>query len=167
MTFAERMFLLQYGAERVVHSLSLRNGTPRLYWEPFVGVLVYSGDRWIVFDTGLARDAVEDAGVHASYRETALASGADELDQWRLTPAPPAPRSWLWTPPGDPLVSALGEVGVSVGDLDCAVVSHFHLDHSGGIRTLSEAGVRVLVGEEDLDVALGQPVAGTAVHLPD
>ena len=167
MKFAERMFLLQYGAERVVHSLSIRDGTPRLYWEPFVGVLVYSGDRWILFDTGLAQDAVADAGVHASYRETALERGADELEQWRLSPAPPAAGTWLWTRPGDPLLSALGDVGVSVGDLDCAVVSHFHLDHSGGIRTLADAGVSVLVGERDLQVTLGEPVAGSAVHRPD
>ena len=50
---AARMFLLQYGAERVPRSLSLRNGPSDLGWEPLYGVLVDTDDGWVLFDTGM------------------------------------------------------------------------------------------------------------------
>jgi glyoxylase-like metal-dependent hydrolase (beta-lactamase superfamily II) len=51
------------------------------------------------------------------------------------------------------LVSALADVGLRPADLSLAVVSHLHLDHSGGIATLSEAGVAVAIQAEELSFA--------------
>ena len=56
---AARMFLLQYGAERVPRSLSLRGGTSDLGWEPLYGVLVDTAEGWVLFDTGMGRDALD------------------------------------------------------------------------------------------------------------
>ena len=53
------MFLLQYGAERVPRSLSLRNGSPDLGWEPLYGVLLDTDDGWVLFDSGMGRDALD------------------------------------------------------------------------------------------------------------
>ncbi len=55
--------------------------------------------------------------------------------------ATPDPGRWTWGRGEDPLGTALAEVGLAVGDLRLAVVSHLHGDHAGGIGTLARAGV--------------------------
>ncbi len=55
--------------------------------------------------------------------------------------AMPDPGRWTWGRGEDPLGTALAEVGLAVGDLRRAVVSHLHGDHAGGIGTLARAGV--------------------------
>ena len=151
---AIRMFVLQYGAERVSKSLSLRGGPPELAWEPLPGVLVETADGWILFDTGMSRVNHDDPAAQALYRDGAVAEGHDPGEPTRaLWPDPPDPSAWTWGLPGDPLVSALAEVGLVPSDLGLAVVSHLHLDHAGGIATLSEAGVEVAIQAEELEFA--------------
>ena len=53
----------------------------------------------------------------------------------------------------DPLPAALATVGLVVSDLSLAVISHLHLDHSGGIPLLAEAGVPVALQRAELDFA--------------
>ena len=50
---AERLFLLQYGAERVSKNLSLAGGPHHLYWEPLIGVLVETSAGCVLLDTGM------------------------------------------------------------------------------------------------------------------
>lgn len=151
---ASRMFVLQYGAERVPKALSLRGGPAELYWEPLPGVLVETSEGWILFDTGMAREALDSEEAQAIYRDGAVGLGIDvERPTWSLHPHPPDPGRWNWGLPGDPLVTALAEVGLEPSDLSMAVVSHLHLDHSGGIPLLAEAGVPVAIQRAELDFA--------------
>ncbi len=148
------MFVLQYGAERVPRSLSLRDGPSDLGWEPLYGVLVDTADGWVLFDTGMARAALDADETQDSYRAAAVDAGADpDQPTWSLHPAPPDPTRWNWGLEGDPLVAALATVGLTVGDLSLAVISHLHLDHSGGIPLLAEAGVPVAIHRAELEFA--------------
>jgi N-acyl homoserine lactone hydrolase len=149
---AQRMYLLQYGAERVPRALSLRDGASTLGWEPLFGVLVATDLGWVLFDTGMARAALDAEETQESYRAAAESAGAPtETPTWSLHPAPPEPRRWNWGLEGDPLVTALAAVGLEIGDLRLAVVSHLHLDHSGGIPLLARAGVPVAIQRRELD----------------
>jgi N-acyl homoserine lactone hydrolase len=151
---ASRMFVVQYGAERVPRALSLRGGPADLGWEPLFGVLVQTGDRWILFDTGMARAALDAEETQQSYRAAAVDAGADpDEDTWSLYPTPPDPSRWNWGLAGDPLPVALASLDLAVADLSLAVISHLHLDHSGGIPLLAAAGVPVALQRAELDFA--------------
>ncbi len=149
MSFADRLFILQYGAERVSKALSLVGGDPdHVYWEPLMGVLVQTGAEWVLFDTGMSRSNHQSDEVERVYRG-GEAGQEPPAAPWHLSPAPPADRS-TWGLPGDPLVTALETIGLAPGDLTCAVISHLHWDHSGGINTLADAGVRVVIHSDEL-----------------
>jgi N-acyl homoserine lactone hydrolase len=148
------MFVLQFGAERVPKSLSLAGGPDDLVWEPFSGVVVETTDGWILFDTGMGRGALDAEATHRLYREGAIALGHDpDAPTAAVHPAPPDPRAYTWGLPGDPLVAALDGVGLVPADLRLAVISHLHLDHSGGIPTLARAGVPIAIQSAELDFA--------------
>ncbi len=151
---ASRMYLLQYGAERVPRSLSLRNGPSFLGWEPLFGVLVETGEGWVLFDTGMAREALDAEETQQSYAAAAIDAGEDPNQQtWALYPTPPDPTRWNWGLPGDPLVAALATVDLTVSDLSLVVISHLHLDHAGGIPLLADAGVPVALQQSEMDFA--------------
>lgn len=151
---AKRLFVLQFGAERVPKSLSLRGGPHDLAWEPFSGVVVETTGGWILFDTGMARAAQDDAATQAVYREGAVALGHDPaVVTPAVHPTPSASHHWTWVLPGDPVVSALATIGLSPSDLTLAIISHLHLDHSGGIPTLARAGVPVAIQSDELEFA--------------
>ncbi|MEV0001506.1 N-acyl homoserine lactonase family protein [Micromonospora sp. NPDC050980] len=163
---ADRMYLLQYGAERVSAALSLRGGpVERHYWESFVGVLVRGGDEWILFDTEMARAALDSPAVQAAY---AAGDNGDDDFRWHLTPTPPADRRWTWGLAGDPLAAALATVGLTPEQISRAVVSHLHVDHAGGIPTLAAHGVPVAAHRDELAFARSGAVGVTAgFHPPD
>jgi N-acyl homoserine lactone hydrolase len=156
---ARRLFVLLYGAERVPKSLSLRGGSEDLYWEPLLGVLVETDDGWLLFDTGMARGALESDDVQAAYHAAAGASTPEQVARpWSMYPTPPHPERWNWGLPGDPMEAALASVGLAPSDLFLAVISHLHLDHSGGIPTLAHAGVPVAIQRSELEFAMSGTV---------
>ena len=147
MALAERLFVLQYGAERVSKGLSLRGGDPRhLYWEPLVGVLIETSAGWVLFDTGMSRRNHDSGEVERLYRS---ADDPARREPWLLGPVPPLGRS-TWGLAGDPMTAALAEVGLVPEDLALAVVSHLHWDHTGGIPSLAAAGVEVVLHSDEL-----------------
>lgn len=151
---AKRMFLLQFGAERVPKSLSLRGGPHDLVWEPFSGVVVETTEGWILFDTGMAREAHDDVATDRLYRDGAVALGHDpSIPTPAMHPMPPDPAAFTWALPEDPLVSALSLVGLAPSDIALAIISHLHFDHSGGIPTLARAGVPVAIQAAELAFA--------------
>lgn len=166
---ASRMFLLQYGAERVPRSLSLRDGPSFLGWEPLFGVLVETSEGWVLFDTGMARAALDAEETQQSYAAAAIDAGEDPGQQtWSLYPTPPDPTRWNWGLAGDPLVAALATVDLTVSDLSLVVISHLHLDHSGGIPLLAEAGVPVALQQAEMDFARsGRAVFAEGFRAPD
>lgn len=167
---AERLFILQFGAERVAKGLSVKGGGGQLYWEPLTGVVVETSQGWVLLDSGMSRAASEDMRNQAAYAVAAQAFGAtgDGDQPWHLYPPPPDPGSWTWAPEGDPLEDALAWVGLAPEDLSLAAVSHLHLDHSGGIPRLAAAGVPVAVQREELTFARrGTPGLSDGYHAPD
>ena len=142
MAQAERLFLLPYGGERVSRALLLPGAdAAHLYWEPLVGLLVETAAGWVLFDTGTSRRNHNSAVVEQVYRGDAAPATAKV--PWHLLPTAPVDRA-TWGLPGDPLVAALRALGLMPGDLALAVLSHLHWEHTGGIPTLTEAGVEVL-----------------------
>ncbi len=170
---ALRLFVLQYGAERIPKGLSLLGGTAQLYWEPLTGVLVETADGWVLLDTGMSRTALDDDGNQSAYAAAAAAYGADpergpDDGGWHLHPQPPGDGRWTWGLSGDPLEAALAAHGLAPADLALAAVSHLHLDHSGGIPTLAAAGVPVAVHRDELAFARsGRPGPADGYHAPD
>jgi glyoxylase-like metal-dependent hydrolase (beta-lactamase superfamily II) len=151
---ATRLFLLQFGAEYVPKAVSLPNGGSRLSWEPIVGMLVETSDGWILLETGMGRKALDDPAAQDGYRRAAQAAGVtlDSVPVRRvLPPLPPEDRTWTWGLGGEPMVSALAEHGLTPSDLALAAVSHLHLDHSGGLAALGQAGVRVAIQRSELE----------------
>lgn len=148
---ARRMFILQFGAERVGKSLSIRGEADTPFWAPFLGVLVETSAGLILFDTGMSRSAHEADDVEAIYRPEPPTAPDP---RWHLHPAPPvgSARS-TWGLAGDPLATALAALGFSVSDLHLAVVSHLHWDHSGGIPSLAAAAVPIVIHRDELAFA--------------
>ncbi len=147
-SFARRLMVLQFGAERVSKSLSLLGGGDELFWATMSGALAETADGWVLFDTGMSRPSLDSPEVDAVY-----AAGRTDGQPWHLEPFPPDPHRWTWGLPGDPLVTALAGVGLRPEDLSLAVISHLHWDHSGGIGTLAAAGVPVAIHRDELAFA--------------
>ncbi|GAB2637906.1 N-acyl homoserine lactonase family protein [Gordonia jinhuaensis] len=140
MAYANRMFMLDYGRELVHKSLSVLGGSDAVLAEPIPGVAVETDDGVVILDTGISRQALDDIDtVGAMYGDDLLPTG----------------------PTGDPLHAALAAVGYGLDDVCLAVVSHFHLDHSGGIRTLSEAGIPVVIDAAELEYVQARIADGT------
>lgn len=148
---AQRMFLLSFGFEFVPRSLSVRGADRRVIAEPICAAVVETTAGWVLLDTGIGRAALNDVpALEAVYR---------------TGPRPTA------DPGRDPLVVALAAVGLTVGDIALAAVSHLHLDHTGGIPLLAAAGVPVVVQRSELEHGLAAAAAGrgleVAVYGPD
>jgi glyoxylase-like metal-dependent hydrolase (beta-lactamase superfamily II) len=164
---ARRLFVLQLGGERVPDALSLRGGGPRLSWEPIAVVVVETPSGWVLLDTGMGRAALDSPAVQGAY-----AAGRDPDDDVDpdvlLTPSPPDPHAWTWGLPGEPLVAGLASIGLQITDLAIAAVSHLHVDHSGGIPLLADAGVPVAIHADELAFARSAAArVEEGFHAPD
>ncbi len=166
-TVADRLFFIQYGAERVSKNLSLAGGRHHLYWEPLFGALIETANGWILLDTGMSRRAHEDEANTAAYQ----AGGVDapNLDTpWHFYPEPQTRNGWNWGKGDEPLVAALAEVGLAPSDIALAAISHMHVDHSGGIPVLARAGVPIAIQSAELDfVRSGVVGIAEGFHEPD
>lgn len=163
---ADRLFFLQYGAERVSKNLSLAGGRHHLYWEPLYGTLVETSEGWVLLDTGMSRAAHDSPENTAAYAAGCV--GAPNVDdQWHLYPEPP-PGHYNWGKGDNPLESALAEVGLTPADISLAAITHMHVDHSGGIPTLARAGVPIAIQAKELEfVRSGTVGIAEGFHAPD
>ena len=50
----------------------------------------------------------------------------------------------------DDLEEELGDLGVKLADVRCAVVTHVHADHAGNARELQRHGIKIIAGSRDL-----------------
>jgi glyoxylase-like metal-dependent hydrolase (beta-lactamase superfamily II) len=55
----------------------------------------------------------------------------------------------------------LAKLGVKLGDVRCAVVTHGHADHAGGAHVLQQLGIKIIAGSGDL----WREIAGVHGHL--
>jgi glyoxylase-like metal-dependent hydrolase (beta-lactamase superfamily II) len=143
---AHRMFLLEYGAELCPKSWSVLGADDELRWVPVVGIAVETDIGWVVLETGFSRQAVDDREAC----EVVYGPGHD-------------PRALS----GEPFAHALENVGLSVSDVALAAVSHFHIDHTGGLPLLAAAGVPVMVQRKELDFALHRGDIQVAYYRDD
>jgi N-acyl homoserine lactone hydrolase len=134
------MFMLEFGRELVPKSLSVLGADDHVITTPIYGVLVETSDGLVLLDSGISRSALADpeamteiygAGMHAT------------------------------GPPGDPLEVALASLGFSVGDISLAVISHLHLDHTGGIGLLTASKVPVAIARTEIEYGLQRAAQGT------
>ena len=162
---AERLYFVQFGAEHVSKSLSVRGAEDTLSWEPFIGLVVQTPAGWVLLDSGMSRRAFESAEIASAY---GAGNPAHASAPWPLDPAPPELAEWAWILDGDPLETALATVGLSVSDLALAAISHLHVDHSGGIPTLAAHGVPIAIQRRELEfVRSGAVGAEQGFFAPD
>lgn len=167
MNTAKRMFFVQFGAQRISKKLSLAGGPHHLYWEPVFGTLIETSDGWVLLDTGMSRKA-HDSPRNFEVHDEKGREADNYLIPWHLYPEPPNELAWDWGAGEDPLVAALAGVGLTPTDLSLAATSHMHIDHSGGIPTLSRAGVPIAVQRAELEfVRSGEAGMHNGFHEPD
>lgn len=97
--------------------------------------------------------AVFDTGMHPELeRSTARMRSTADLFEVEQAPA-------------STLAGQLAEKGLSVDDVDVAIVSHLHFDHCGGLVQVPNA--RVLVQEAEWVAAFAGPLVDFGVFNPD
>jgi hypothetical protein len=128
---ADRMFLLQYGAEPSPKWISVRGG----------------GDRCCGCRSSASSSTRGGLGAAGDGMSRAF------LDDEALRRSVYTSEEQPWMTGDDPVAHALAGVGLAVGDLALAAVSHLHVDHAGGLRTLAAAGVPVAVQRTELAFA--------------
>ncbi len=136
--------MLEYGSEQVPKSLSVQGAGEKVIVTPIFGAVVETSAGLVLLDTGISGTALRDpAALSAIY-------GADRHP---------------WGAPGwaqsSPLQAALATVGLSIGDLSLAAVSHLHLDHCGGVPELAAAGVPVAIQGRELAFGRARAAQGT------
>lgn len=106
------------GWEPIPESISLAGGDPATFLlEPVTASAVVFRDGWVLVDSGfdvtVVRDPVKRAARYDYPCYTAI------------------------VPPGDPLPELVAAAGLRWADLRGCVLSHLHLDHTGGLRFLN------------------------------
>jgi N-acyl homoserine lactone hydrolase len=143
---ALRMFLLRFGTEYVPKSVSVAGAPRTMIACSVIGIVVETGAGWVLLEAGFSRAFLDDDGAQrAVYRGAPFATGL----------------------PGEPLLTALEQVGLELGDLSLACVSHLHADHSGGLPLLAAAGVPVAIHRDELEFARMRASVTDGYYGPD
>ena len=128
-----RLHPMIVGYEPIRESISVLGGDPAVFLlEPVTVSAVVHENGWLLVDAGFNVDVVRDPVERATYYN------------WDSYTA--------LLPPGDPLADQVAELGLSWGDLRGCIVSHVHLDHTGGLRLLGPE-VPVLIQRAEYDFA--------------
>lgn len=154
-----RVVPLTFGWEHIPKRISTPLGPDpdRHMVEPVPGLLVEVDGGYLLFDTGFNAGVVRDAPMYERYW------GAADRH------VPFAPTVELAGPPDqDPLEAAFALVGVDPAEVVGVVVSHFHNDHSGGVRWFA-GKAPVYVQRAEWEALRADPVKAEsmAVHLVD
>jgi glyoxylase-like metal-dependent hydrolase (beta-lactamase superfamily II) len=129
----EEIHLLTVGYEFVPYAWTCEGETDespvRL---PLTALLARTEGKWFLFDTGLGPE----------FRDVEFSR------RWYQWGDPELPGD-----DPDPLLDQLRRCGVSIDDIDVLVMSHMHVDHTGGIRYFAD-GRPVFVQGAELDFGL-------------
>ncbi|MFZ6990633.1 N-acyl homoserine lactonase family protein [Curtobacterium sp. RRHDQ66] len=110
-----RLVPLVLGWEPIPESISLRGGDPaRFLLEPVTAVAVVFDEGWVLVDGGFDLDRVRDPKQRAAHYDHANYTAV--------------------VPPGDALAEGIAAAGLAWDALAASVISHVHLDHTGGLR---------------------------------
>jgi N-acyl homoserine lactone hydrolase len=150
---------LTFGWEHIPKRISTPRAPDgdRYMAEPVPGLLVEVDGGYLLFDTGFNAAIVRDAPLYERFW-----GDIDRRLDW-------APMVELAGPPGqDPLHAAFALVGVDPADVVGVVVSHFHNDHSGGVRWFA-GKAPVYVQRAEWEALRADPVhaESKAMHLVD
>ena len=135
-----RIVALTLGWEELPLSVSV-HGAPEgeRYTCPIPGLLLQTGEGWLLIDTGFNSALLRDKGFARRYFGNPL-----------FVASLPGP--------GEPLEEALAEVGVDIADITTVALSHLHHDHAGGLRHFA-GRVPVHVQRAELEFGLNDPAA--------
>src|SRR3954452_12618436 len=135
-----RIVPLTLGWEELPKSVSV-HGAPaeERYTCPIPGLLLQTGDGWLLMDTGFNSALLRDKGF------------ADRFFGNPLFRA-------VLPGPGEPLEEALAAVDIDIADITAIALSHLHHDHAGGLRHFA-GRVPVHVQRAELDFGLNSPEA--------
>jgi glyoxylase-like metal-dependent hydrolase (beta-lactamase superfamily II) len=140
----ERLYLLTVGYEFVPYAWTLEGETDETPIRlPLTALLARTEGRWFLFDTGLGPE----------FRDVEFSR------RWYQWGEPEMPGD-----DPDPLRDQLRRCGVSLDEIDVLVMSHLHVDHTGGIRYFAD-GRPVYIQSAELDFGLS-PAAEPAQWLP-
>jgi glyoxylase-like metal-dependent hydrolase (beta-lactamase superfamily II) len=142
----DRLHLLTLGHEHSPRWISIEGGGDELLRLPVIGILARAPAGWFLLETGIgaayARDREENRRIYVD--------------------APPELPG-----PGDPVLEALEEHGVPLGELAGVAVSHLHVDHAGGLRHVAGTGTPVHVQRAELRYALEEAGEAQAYRRAD
>lgn len=137
MTAIRRLIPLTVGYERLPKSFSLHGDVSgETLVEPVPAVLLDTEVGWVLLDAGINTVLIRDLHL---YRRT---HGRNN----EITP--------ILVGGGEPLLEAMADHGVGVGDVRRIVLSHLHNDHAGGLR-LFDCQVPVWVQRRDYEYGMG------------
>src|SRR4051812_43911159 len=135
MTSVRRLIPLTMGYERLPRSFSLHGDTSgEMLVEPVTAVLLDTDDGWTLLDCGVNTVLVNDPHLYRRMH-------ARNHDIRPILTG------------GEPLVEALAEHGVGLGDISRIFLSHLHNDHAGGLR-LFDCRVPVWVQRVEYEYAM-------------
>lgn len=116
MTGVRRIIPLTMGWEELPKSISVHGAAPaERVREPVPAVLLETTGGWVLLDTGFNTALLRDPALRRRFY--------------------PSPSYQPELPPGDePLLDALAAAGVDAADVAAVAISHFHVDHVGGLK---------------------------------
>jgi N-acyl homoserine lactone hydrolase len=133
-----RVIPLTLGWETLPKAWSVEGTDPSVKLrEPVPGVLLEVDGGWVLLDTGFNPALVRDPVLHLRFH------GRNHDITAELPPGD-----------GDPLLEALAEHGLDVGNIAVVALSHLHNDHSGGVRHWAGRDAVVHVQRADLEYGL-------------
>jgi glyoxylase-like metal-dependent hydrolase (beta-lactamase superfamily II) len=139
-TGVRRVVPLTFGWEHLGKNVSVHGADPSIRLrEPVPGVLCEVDGGWVLLDTGFNPAFLSDAPMKQRFH--------DRLGDYEAE---------LPDAPGDPLHAAFDLVGLDPSVVTVVGVSHFHLDHSGGVRWFA-GHVPIHAQRAELDYALTGP----------
>jgi N-acyl homoserine lactone hydrolase len=131
MTLASRLYVFLCGYEVFPKTVSTRNrGARFIMAEPISAYLVDTPLGLLLVDTGVNTDVINDPQLRCQYYD---------LHHMR----PPI------VLPAHELLPQLAQVGVRPADIDRVILTHMHLDHTGGLKHFAHATISVQRAEHD------------------
>jgi N-acyl homoserine lactone hydrolase len=126
------LYCLNLGHEYIPRELIREGGGDEIVRLPFTTILVHSPDGWFLFDLGLRPEIANDPNLYGNW--------------------------WKWGPPEvpagpDPVLDSLERCGVAPREVAGVIISHLHVDHTGGLRHFVD-GPPVYIQRDELEYGL-------------
>jgi glyoxylase-like metal-dependent hydrolase (beta-lactamase superfamily II) len=141
----DRLYCLTLGHEHIPRAVAIEAGGDGVLRLPLTSLLARSPDGWFLWDLGLSEQTGRDPEVWS---------------RWYQWGAPELPG------PGDPVLEALAACGVAPGELAGVILSHLHVDHTGGLAHFRD-GPPVFLQSAELEHGLDGATEAQGYWRPD